>query len=124
MPDLLPARYTLEKVHNHCILYEDCDLHDESCTTCATGPKYCSHGYHGMIRVCDISRRALQTIGLSNFLVEHETIFKKSNLHELLGSMEGACYKEGEGCGGHEPGGFERLMDYRIDLWETNTPAA
>ena len=40
--------YTLEKLHDHCILYEDCDVHDESCDTCASGPKLCSHGYHGM----------------------------------------------------------------------------
>jgi len=38
--------YTLEKMHDHCILYEDCDLHDDHCDTCATGPKLCSHGYH------------------------------------------------------------------------------
>ena len=37
-------RFTLEKQHDHCILYEDCDLHDESCDTCATGRKYCSRG--------------------------------------------------------------------------------
>ena len=35
-------------MHDHCILYEDCDLHDDHCDTCATGPKLCSHGYHGM----------------------------------------------------------------------------
>ena len=37
-------RFTLEKHHDNCILYEDCDLHDESCDTCATGRKYCSRG--------------------------------------------------------------------------------
>merc|ERR1712110_688809 len=38
--------YTLEKQHDHCILYEDCDKHDDTCETCATGPKYCANGYH------------------------------------------------------------------------------
>ena len=40
------CRYTLEKQHDHCIMYEDCDFHDDTCDTCATGPKYCSRGYH------------------------------------------------------------------------------
>ena len=35
--------YTLEKIHNYCMLYEDCNLHNESCTACATGSKSCSN---------------------------------------------------------------------------------
>ena len=43
------CRYTLEKHHDRCILYEDCELHDKSCDTCATGQKYCSHGLKGIM---------------------------------------------------------------------------
>merc|ERR1712045_101632 len=54
--------YTLEKTRDHCILYKDCDLHDETCTTCATGPKSCSHGYRA----------------------EDGTIFTQEKLEELM----------------------------------------
>ena len=38
--------FTLEKTHNHCILYEGCEAQLE-CETCATGERECSAGYHG-----------------------------------------------------------------------------
>ena len=41
--------YTLEKTHNHCLLYEDCtEKHD--CVTCASGERDCSVGYHGDLK--------------------------------------------------------------------------
>ena len=39
--------YTLEKLNDHCLLYEDCSV-TKDCDTCATGQKDCSKGYHGM----------------------------------------------------------------------------
>ena len=39
--------YTLEKSNDHCLLYKDCE-ESFSCETCATGPRYCSRGYHGI----------------------------------------------------------------------------
>ena len=41
-------RYTLEKTHGHCVLYKDCERHDDTCNSCATGPKFCSVGLLGM----------------------------------------------------------------------------
>ena len=41
--------YTLEKTHNHCVLYEDCDVKND-CNTCASGPRDCSVGYHGKLK--------------------------------------------------------------------------
>merc|ERR1712038_307063 len=38
--------FTLEKTHNHCILYEDC-VETKPCDTCASGERECSVGYHG-----------------------------------------------------------------------------
>merc|ERR1712038_1426426 len=38
--------YTLEKTHDHCVLYEDCDVQND-CATCASGTRDCSVGYHG-----------------------------------------------------------------------------
>ena len=40
--------FTLEKTHNHCILYEDCE-ETNSCETCASGERDCSVGYHGEV---------------------------------------------------------------------------
>ena len=40
--------YTLEKKNDHCLLYKDC-LNSTYCDTCASGPKDCSRGYHGML---------------------------------------------------------------------------
>ena len=37
--------YTLEKTHDHCLLYEDCEVKNP-CDTCASGPRHCSVGYH------------------------------------------------------------------------------
>ena len=39
--------YTLEKTHNHCLLYEECKKKTNGCDTCASGPRDCSVGYHG-----------------------------------------------------------------------------
>merc|ERR1712223_118662 len=38
--------YTLEKTHDHCVLYESCDVKND-CDTCASGERLCSVGYHG-----------------------------------------------------------------------------
>jgi len=38
--------FTLEKTHNHCILYEGCE-ETLPCDTCASGERTCSVGYHG-----------------------------------------------------------------------------
>ena len=42
--------FTLEKAHDHCILYEECDDKFD-CETCATGTRNCAHGYHGKLFV-------------------------------------------------------------------------
>jgi len=39
--------YTLDKAIDRCVLYDNCTL-AEDCDTCATGPEYCSRGYHGV----------------------------------------------------------------------------
>ena len=58
-----------------------------------------------------------------NFLISAEggTIFTQSNLDELVDYEEGACYMEDANCGTPEP--FERLMDYKIEMHGTLTPA-
>merc|ERR1712241_295414 len=38
--------YTLEKTHDHCVLYENCD-EKMDCDTCASGERLCTVGYHG-----------------------------------------------------------------------------
>ena len=57
--------YTLEKSNDHCLLYEDCPA-TEDCDTCATGPKYCSRGYHGKYLIdyiqIEVSKRYSTTI--------------------------------------------------------------
>ena len=39
--------FTFEKSNDICMMYEDCS-ETLDCATCASGPKLCSHGNHGM----------------------------------------------------------------------------
>jgi len=38
--------FTLEKTHDHCVIYENCE-EEIDCETCASGERACSVGYHG-----------------------------------------------------------------------------
>ena len=46
----LCEHYTLEKKHDHCLLYKEC-FNSTYCDTCATGHKDCSRGYHGILKI-------------------------------------------------------------------------
>ena len=47
--DVICMWYTLEKTHDNCVLYEDCDVKND-CSTCASGERDCSVGYHGKVK--------------------------------------------------------------------------
>ena len=35
------SHYTFETKYGHCVLFEDCESHDETCDTCKTGERNC-----------------------------------------------------------------------------------
>ena len=73
--------FTMEKRDDHCLLYEDCE-DSLPCETCASGGKYCSHGYGGEWKLLKSTRGYNSNNGES-------TTYIADNLDKVCGNAKG-----------------------------------